>query len=321
VLMLSLAAAEDDKQAEKPVDKPAAKAEEKPVDLDKVPDGTNAELLKYIEQVLGTQPKNMADLKKMSAAIIKASDKILDAQPTEQELKSIVGIRMELPLSPEEIVAFADKLTKLGASETQADKADFGREVTSISYLVRLSAVRDKPDEFKKTVGQALAHLGDGTLQKGDLMLVVDIAQSMDQVEDLKFAGETMEKLLAIVKESKIDNVDKLAKNFEGVLRRLKLPGHKIELEGNLLSGGKLDLAKYDGKVVLVDFWATWCRPCLEEMPHLKKNYEAYHEKGFEILGFSCDRTKEAVEKFVKDREIPWPIVYGDGAPSPTFEF
>jgi thiol-disulfide isomerase/thioredoxin len=64
--------------------------------------------------------------------------------------------------------------------------------------------------------------------------------------------------------------------------------------------------------VVLVDFWATWCGPCVGEIPHVKETYEKLHSKGFEIVGISFDRNKQALQNFITEREIPWPQ-YFDG--------
>lgn len=60
-------------------------------------------------------------------------------------------------------------------------------------------------------------------------------------------------------------------------------------------------------KFYLIDFWATWCGPCIEEFPHLQKAYDKYHDKGFEILSFSVDASREVVERFRKERfAMPW---------------
>ena len=59
-------------------------------------------------------------------------------------------------------------------------------------------------------------------------------------------------------------------------------------------------LADLRGKVVLVDFWATWCKPCLETMPRLQKLYSAYSARGFEVLGVSIDEDKDRVKKIKK---------------------
>ena len=79
-----------------------------------------------------------------------------------------------------------------------------------------------------------------------------------------------------------------------------------------MLEGGDQALGDLQGKVVLVDFWATWCKPCLETMPRLQKLYSAYSDKGFDVLGVSIDEDKDRVEKIKKmvDKlDISYPIL------------
>ena len=80
-----------------------------------------------------------------------------------------------------------------------------------------------------------------------------------------------------------------------------------MELKFTAVDGREVDLAKLRGKVVLVDFWATWCGPCVGEIPNLVKAYEKLHDKGFEILGISFDEDKGKLEAMTKQKGMNWP--------------
>jgi len=80
-----------------------------------------------------------------------------------------------------------------------------------------------------------------------------------------------------------------------------------LELSFTAVDGRKVDLADLRGKVVLVDFWATWCPPCVEEAPQLVEIYEQFKDRGFEIVGVSLDNDKGALEKFTAENKMNWP--------------
>jgi len=67
-----------------------------------------------------------------------------------------------------------------------------------------------------------------------------------------------------------------------------------------------MKLSEYKGKVVLVDFWATWCGPCVGELPNVLEAYKKHHDAGFEILGISLDSDKAKLTAFIKQKEMPW---------------
>jgi peroxiredoxin len=72
----------------------------------------------------------------------------------------------------------------------------------------------------------------------------------------------------------------------------------------------EITLSQLKGKVVLLDFWATWCGPCRESIPHLVHLYKTYRENGFEIIGISLDKGDlQVVRNFAKSMDIPYPIV------------
>ncbi len=82
------------------------------------------------------------------------------------------------------------------------------------------------------------------------------------------------------------------------------------ELTGPTVGGKDFDLKQYRGKVVIVDFWATWCEPCVRGLPNLRKVYDKYHPQGLEMVGFSVDKERKDLEKFLKKDKLPWPQVF-----------
>jgi thiol-disulfide isomerase/thioredoxin len=90
-------------------------------------------------------------------------------------------------------------------------------------------------------------------------------------------------------------------------LELMAMRNKPLELSFTSVDGKKVDLADLRGKVVLVDFWATWCPPCVEEVPSLVETYGKFKDKGFEIVGISLDQDKSALEKFTAENKMTWP--------------
>jgi peroxiredoxin len=140
-----------------------------------------------------------------------------------------------------------------------------------------------------------LADLGPSDLQELHMEEV--------QVGDAGLAhlrGLTSLKLLSLDRKRAADKKHQLAGKPLG------------ELKFKSLKGEQIDISQYKGKVVLIDFWATWCGPCVGELPNVKRTYDKYHDDGFEIIGISLDRDRERLEKFIEKNDMPWPQ-YFDG--------
>lgn len=81
--------------------------------------------------------------------------------------------------------------------------------------------------------------------------------------------------------------------------------------QGVTIHGEKIELADFKGKVVLIDFWASWCGPCREEMPYLAELHHRYQNSGFEIIAVNIDEKPENAKKFINElsQNIRFPII------------
>jgi len=93
----------------------------------------------------------------------------------------------------------------------------------------------------------------------------------------------------------------------EDRLLKLQLLGRKAPaVTATDLAGDPLDLSQFSGKVLLIDFWATNCPPCLEEFPAMKRVYEEHHADGFETIGITLDEQQSVVDEFQEKWALPW---------------
>jgi len=315
-LKLAIEKPASDKKAE---EMPAGKEEkgekkaEEGADEFKVPDGTPKELVDYVTKLItGAPPTDEGTRKKMRKAILEAAEKILAGKPNDEELEFAVQAKMNMLENREQLTAFSADLKKAG-------HVKLARQVRGFMLQIDLrTALMGGEGNVKKSIEESVKYLQEAEPQVSDITLAYMTGLAAEMSGDKKLAASTYGSVAKVFSTSKNPKLAEFAKMLEGVVRRLNLVGKEIKLEGKILGAGPIDMAKFKDKVVLVEFWMSTNPMSAREISTLKACYELFHDKGFEIVGISLDRDEKALAKFIKAKDIPWPIVVGDGKPCPS---
>ena len=287
-----------------------------------LPQGTPEELMKFVGGLRNPaqQPKSreemLAYMKGVATVSVQAADAILgQVKPGEKFHAEATQLKLESLMM----------LGQMGDEKAEADMAAYAAtlvdspEPAVAREARRLLIVADARSSFEtgkldaapglvKRTAELLAADPDDTQTA---MLAMQLANAFEHAEGgEEHAAAAYAAFGPLFAKSGNAQVREMAESFAGTLRRLALPGKPMEITGTLLGGGAFDQQSLAGKVVLVDFWATWCGPCVAEMPNILAQYEKYHAKGFEVVGISLDEDRKALEAFVAEKKLPWPILF-----------
>lgn len=154
----------------------------------------------------------------------------------------------------------------------------------------------------EEAIQQKVAELSDRALKKqseGTLAVLNELEAGLEPIAE-QYQSEEVAQMAMSVHQTKM------------IFKQYGALGKPFNLKFTALDGRQVDVSAMKGKVILIDFWATWCMPCLMTMPSVHAAYEKYHDKGFEIIGISLDEDKDALMKFVTTKNMTWPQ-YFDG--------
>ena len=249
-------------------------------------------------------------LQKRQEALLKRAALIGElhkVDPTNAKLARLLPERWQAMLSgnPAETGALAKELKDVIATtkdgKIKADAAFFAAVIEFRASQQTPGSLLKAADEFIKIAPKDM---------RGGMLLSAAAEMATSPEEQAKL-------LKRVIKEYPDSDP---AKQAEATLRRLDAIGKPFDLEfTEAIKGTTISMKNLKGKVVVIDFWATWCGPCVAEMPTMKKLYAEYRTKGVEFIGVSLDQPKEQgglqkLQEFVAKNEIGWPQYYqGNG--------